>query len=66
MVDVFTSQNARKRYKEHIQRQANNKEGTVGVFRAYSAYAHVVLWFVQAVNKQTRYSVCIQLLKALK
>ena len=66
MVDVFTSQNARKRYKEHIQGQANNKEGTVGVFRAYSACAHVVMWFVHAVNKQTRYSVCIWLLKALK
>ena len=33
MVDAFSSKNATKRYKEHISREANNKEGTSDVFK---------------------------------
>ena len=33
MFDVFSSSNTTKRYKEDIQRQANNKQDTADVFR---------------------------------
>ena len=32
-VDAFSSENAKKREKKHIQRQKINKEGTANVFR---------------------------------
>ena len=37
MVDAFSSQNARKRYKQHSYRHGNNKQGTVDVFRCQHA-----------------------------
>ena len=45
MVDVFTSQNERKHYEEHIQKQENNKQGTADVFRRHTSNAHEVMWF---------------------
>ena len=34
MVNVFTTKNAGKRYKEHFQREPNDKQGRADVFQS--------------------------------
>ena len=56
-------ENARKNI---FRDKQNNKQNTVHVFRCYSAYGKGTIVLLDSVNKEARYSVCIQEFKNLK
>ena len=52
IIDGFSSEKARKRQKEPIQRQANSKQGSLDVFRCKSTYGNVKTAFLDYAKKQ--------------
>ena len=66
MVDAYLCRNSKKWQKNHISRQANNKQGSADVFRSSSDYGKMTIAFLNSVKKQARYSVCVLILKTSK
>ena len=59
MVDVFSSESATEKQKEHIQRLGNNKQGNVDVSRCESAYEKVTITFLDSVKKRGKCGVYV-------
>ena len=60
---VTNLENARK---DIFRDKQNNKQNTAHVFRCYRAYGKGTIILLDSVNKQARYSVCIEEFKNLK
>ena len=52
MVDTFSRQNDRKRQRQHVQREANHKQGSADVFRCETPQEKVKSAFFDSVKKQ--------------